>query len=158
MALYKSAAQRTRKTVVTALISALVALAIGWIVGRQQVPSIRSQVTSVQKQASALAIGIERLDIEYEQTLSDADSSTNSGAGSDTVKAGVLQPLDELQKSLQSLMDRAPWIGSPQRAALLDSVANVRSKATSRADLPTFRTAIQTAGQEVRSVFGARLR
>ncbi len=150
MALYFSSAQRTRRTAIIVVFAATLAFLAGWAFGRQQVPTIESRVTSLQAQAADIAIGIERLDIEYEQTLS-AD-------GGDTVEEGVIAPLNELQTRLQQTMDDAPWLSSGQRAGLLDDLAAVRSAANDGATLAVFRTAAGVASLHVREAFGAEPR
>ena len=107
MALYISAGRRFRRTLVIAVAAAVVAFAIGWLIGHQQVPSIAERVTEVQQDGESQATGLERLSIEYEQVL----------AGTDDLDSSVLQPLDDLRTELQSTMDRAPWLTSAQRGS-----------------------------------------
>lgn len=146
MALYLSAGRRLRRLIGIATGTATVALLVGVAIGRQQVPSISNRVRSVQAAASDVAIGVERLDIEYEQTL---DTS-----GSDTVQAGVLTPLDELRTRLQSTFERAPWLSSQQRAAVLDDIAEVSSAAASGVTLDAFRAVTKKAGASIRATLG----
>lgn len=146
MALYLSAGRRLRRLVITATVAAFVALLAGVAIGRQQIPSISSRVRAVQVAASDVAIGVERLDIEYQQTL---DTS-----GSDTVQAGVLTPLDELRVRLQATFDRAPWLTSQQRAAVLDDLAGVSSAAKSGVTLNEFRIVAEKAGSNIRTTLG----
>lgn len=146
MALYISAARRRRRTVVVAVVVGVVALALGWLIGRQQVPSVDSRVAEVQADAASIAAGIERLDIEYEQVL--------TGASSDPVETSVVAPLDELRTQLQHTLDRAPWIATAQRAPLLDALAAARQAALDKVDLERFRTLLDAAGSEVRAALG----
>ena len=134
MALYISAGRRFRRTLVIAVAAAVVAFAIGWLIVHQQVPSIAERVTEVQQDGEGQATGLERLSIEYEQVL----------AGTDDLDSSVLQPLDDLRTELQSTMDRAPWLTSDQRAAMLDAVSQVRQNATDGVPLESF-TASATA-------------
>jgi len=145
MALYVSAGTRRRRTVVTAVVAAVVALALGWLIGRQQVPSIDERVSSVQTAAGDIATGIERLDIEYEQVL--------SGSG-DTVDAGVIQPLDGLRTQLQSTLDRAPWLTQSARTALLDQLAEIEASARRSDPLADFQALLTGTGAAVRATFG----
>ena len=151
MALYVSSARRLRRTILIASVAALVALVLGWAVGRQQVPSIDERVADVQERAADLATNLERLDIEYEQAIGSAGSEA---AGTDTVEAGVVAPLDDLRVELQSVMDDAPWLGSPQRAALLDALAGVRSSAVDGEPAGSFADAAATAATLIRATFG----
>ena len=146
MALYVSKAQRLRRTVIVAAVSALVASGIGWLFGRQQVPSVDSQVAAAKERGELIATGIERLDIEYEQVL--------GGAPGETMERGVLAPLDDVRAELQRAMDDAPWITSAQRSAALDQLATVRGAAESTVALERFRSALQRAGSVIRATFG----
>ena len=146
MALYVSVARRTRRTALIAVAAALVALAVGWAVGRTQVPSIDDRVTEVQAAADQIATNVERLDIEYAQVV--------SGSG-DTITAGVITPLHDARVQLQQTMNRAPWVVSSQRGALLDTFAAVESSARHHDDLATFRARLNEAGAKVRSTLGA---
>ena len=146
MALYFSTAQRARRIAIIALLAALLAFLAGWAYGRQQVPTIESRVAVLQEQAASIAIGIERLDIEYEQTL--------TAAGGDSVEAGVIVPLDELRTRLQTAMDDAPWLTPTQRSDLLDDLAAVRSAANSSASVEVFRSTAAAAAHSIRNTFG----
>lgn len=150
MAIYVSAARRARRTVVIAVLAALVAFAIGWAFGRQQVPSIDDRVASVQDRAGDLATNIERLDIEYEQVVVGGDAEAS---GTDSVEAGVIAPLDDLRTELQSVMDDAPWLGTTQRSAMLDALAEMRSEALDGVPLDTFVATAATAADLVRATF-----
>ncbi len=151
MAIYVSAAQRLRRTVVIAVITGLVALVVGWAVGRQQVPSIEGRVADVRERAAALATNVDRLEIEYEQVVTAGDAAAS---GTDSVEAAVIEPLDELRTELQQLMDDAPWLVGTQRSVMLDAIAEVRSTALAGAPLDTFVTAALAASGLVRSTFG----
>jgi len=143
MALYVSAARRTRRIIVAATATLVVGLGVGYAVGREQVPSIEDRVVAVRTDAADIATGIERLDIEYEQAI---------GGSGDSISAGVLSPLAEDRTKLQELLDTAPWVTSADRAAMLDGLAALEAAATDRADLETFRTRANEAGATIRSV------
>ena len=61
--------------------------------------------------------------------------------------------LDDLRTELQATMDRAPWLGSAQRAPVLDAVATVRQAAVDRVPLDDFVTAVAVAADAVRATF-----
>jgi hypothetical protein len=144
MALYISAGRRFRRTLVIASVAAVVALAIGYLIGHQQVPSISERVTEVQQDGESQATGLERLSIEYEQVL----------AGTDNLDSSVLQPLDDLRTELQSTMDRAPWLTSDQRAAMLDAVSQVRQNAVDGVPLDSFTASANAAATLIRQDLG----
>ena len=145
MALYISAGRRFRRTVVIAVAAAVVAFAIGWLIGHQQVPSIAERVAEVQQDGEGQATGLERLGIEYEQVL----------AGTDDLDSSVLQPLDDLRTELQSTMDRAPWLTSDQRAAMLDAVSQVRQNAVDGVPLESFTASATAAATLIRQELGS---
>ena len=145
MALYVSAGTRRRRAVILAVVTGVLALALGWLIGRQQVPSVDERVASVQTDANDIATGIERLDIEYEQVL--------AGAG-DTVDAGVIQPLAGLRDELIDAMDRAPWLAQSRRTELLDELAEIESSANRSVPLADFQALLTQAGTDVRTTFG----
>ena len=146
MAVYISSGRRMRRTIVATALAAVIGLGLGIAIGRQQVPSIADRARQVQTAASDVAIGVERLDIEYEQTL--------DASGSDSVEAGVLTPLNELRTRLQTTFDRAPWLTSQQRAAVLDDLAEVANAANAGVALDTFRAVAQKAGANIRATLG----
>jgi hypothetical protein len=143
MALYTSVGTRRRRAVAAVVLAALVAFGLGWLIGRQQVPSVDQRVDDVRAAATSIATGIERLDIEYEQVLN----------GGDTAEGGVIEPLDDLRTDLIGTMDDAPWIASATRAALLDSLAAVESAVKAGASLDDVRTALTDAATQVRTAF-----
>ncbi len=81
-------------------------------------------------------------------------SAGSEASGTDTVEAGVVTPLDDLRTKLQALMDDAPWLGSPQRSALLDAVAEVRADALDGVAADAFAAAAGIAAELIRTTFG----
>ncbi len=146
MARYVSKSERLRRIVAVALACAVVAFALGWLYGRQQVPSVGDQVAAARDRATLIATGIERLDIEYQQVL--------SGTDGETLERGVLAPLDELRVSLQQAMDDAPWLTAAQRAAALDALATARAAAEATATQGAFTASLGRAATVVRQTFG----
>ena len=144
MALYVSASKRFRRMLIIAIGVAIVAFVLGWLIGRQQVPSIDARVADVSEAADNTATGLERLDIEYEQVLD----------GTDDLDTSVLKPLDDLRSELQDTMDQAPWLTTAMRAAMLDAVAEARQAAIDQVPLDDFTVAIDDAAGVVRSTFG----
>lgn len=146
MAIYVSAGRRLRRTIVIAAVAAVVAFGLGWLFGRQQVPSVDDRVAESRAAAQNIATGLDRLDIEYEQVL--------TGTDGETVERGVLEPIDALRADLQRAMDRAPWITGPQRSAALDAMLATRAVAADGASLDDFRSSAATASALVRDTFG----
>jgi hypothetical protein len=143
MAHYVSVGTRRRRAVIAVIAAALIAFGIGWLIGRQQVPSVDERVSDVRAQAVDISTSIERLDIEYEQVLT----------GGDTVEGGVLEPLDDLRTDLIGTLDDAPWIATSTRSALLDSLAEIESRVTAGASLDDVRAALAQSADQVREAF-----
>ncbi len=102
MALYVSARKRRTRAAIACLVVGLLAFGIGWLFGRQQVPSVADRIAEVQDDASAVATGLERLDIEYAKVL----------AGADSLDKAVLEPIDQSVSRAQHALDDAPWVTS----------------------------------------------
>jgi hypothetical protein len=143
MALYVSVGTRRRRAVVAVLVAAVVAFALGLLIGRQQVPSVDQRISDVRTSAADIATGIERLDIEYEQVLK----------GGDTATGGVIQPLDDLRTTLIATLDHAPWIATSARSGLLDQLAEIESEVNANAPLDQVRASLHQAGDAVRAAF-----
>ena len=146
MALYVSEAKRLRRVVVVAATVGVIALVVGWAIGHQQVASIDERVREVQTEGARVASAVERLDIEYEQVL--------SGNG-DSIAHGVIAPLAEVRAILQKTLDRAPWVTTQQRAAILDALAQVDSDANAKVDVDAFRGSLKNASTLIRATMGA---
>jgi hypothetical protein len=143
MALYISNGRRLRRTIVTAVVVGVVCVLLGWLVGRQQVPSNDERVGDVKDEAANVATGIERLEIEYEQVL----------AGTDDLQTSVLTPIDDLRSDLQRAMDDAPWLSSSQRGPVLDAIAELRSAAQAGDPADAFHERAVAAAAAVRGLF-----
>lgn len=145
MALYVPVSRRRRNAILLAVASAVVAFAVGYLIGRQATPSVSAQVASVQADAQALATRLEALPIEYDQALS---------GGQDTVEGGTLEALDGIQHDTIRAMDRAPWVHADDREKVLDAIAATSQAARDRADPAVFLAAVTAAAGEVRAVLG----
>jgi hypothetical protein len=147
MALYIPASRRRRNAILLAVGCALVALAIGYLIGRQSTPSVSAQVAAVQLDGQELATRLEALPIEYDQAL--------AGKGEDTIQGGTLDALDGIQHDTIRTMDRAPWVQAAERAKVLDAIAAASQAARSRADSASFLAAVTAAATEVRAALGS---
>ena len=98
-----------------------------------------------QQQAADIAIQLERLPIEYEQAL------TGSG---DTVQAGVIAPLDDIQVAATNAFDDAPWVSPQARAGAQDALAEVRRAAEDEVSADEFEAAVTDAANTIRLAFG----
>ncbi len=143
MALYIPAGRRRRNALLLALATLVAGLVLGYLVGRAGEPSVADAVATAQQRADDLATQLERLPIEYQQGL--------AGAG-DNIQEGVLQPLDELQRSAIGLFDDAPWVSSAERAATLDAIAAVKVAAESTVPAAEFERLVSVAASDLRGL------
>lgn len=145
MARYIPIARRRRNAAFVAVIALFLGIALGWLIGKQSAPSVSAAVKDAQQQAADIAIQLERLPIEYEQAL------TGSG---DTVQAGVIAPLDDIQVAATNAFDDAPWVSPQARAGAQDALAEVRRAAEDEVSADEFEAAVTDAANTIRLAFG----
>jgi len=146
MALYVSASKRRTRAVIACVVVGLVAFGIGWVFGRQQVPSVADRIAQVQNDASAVATGLQRLDVEYAKVL----------AGTDSLDKAVLDPIDQSVRQAQRALDDAPWVTTAQRAAVVDALAQTRQSAVAGDAQDVFVNHLDDTAALVRSTFGVK--
>ena len=144
MALYVSAGKRRTRAVIATVVVGVLAFGLGWLIGRQQVPSVAERIAAVQDEAGAVATGLERLDVEYAKVL----------AGTDSLDQAVLTPIDQAVARAQHALDDAPWITAAQRAAVVDALAQTRQSAAADDPQDTFVAHLHDAAALVRQTFG----
>ncbi len=145
MARYIPISRRRRNAAIATVIALFVGIALGWLIGKQSAPSVSSAVKDAQQQAADIAIQLERLPIEYGQAL------TGSG---DTVQAGVIAPLDDIQAAATNAFDDAPWVSAQTRAGAQDALAEVRRAAEDEVSADEFEAAVTSAADTIRLAFG----
>ena len=138
MARYIPIARRRRNAALAAVAALFVGIVLGWLVGKQSAPSVSSAVHDAQQQAADIAVQLQRLPIEYQQAI--------DGGGEDSIQAGVIAPLTDIQA--------APWIAPAARASAQDAIAEVRQAALDKVSADEFQTAVNNAADEIRSAFG----
>lgn len=146
MARYIPISRRRRNAALVAGAALLVGIVLGWLVGKQSAPSVSSAVHDAQQQAADIAVQLQRLPIEYQQAI--------DGGGEDSIQAGVVAPLDDIQASATNAFDDAPWIASATRANAQDAIAQVRQDALDKVSADEFETAVNDAADAIRSAFG----
>jgi len=146
VARYIPISRRRRNAALVAGVALLVGIVLGWLVGKQSAPSVSSAVHDAQQQAADIAVQLQRLPIEYQQAI--------DGGGEDSIQAGVVAPLDDIQASATNAFDDAPWIASVTRANAQDAIAQVRQDALDKVSADEFETAVNDAADAIRSAFG----
>jgi len=146
VARYVSIAHRRRNAALAALATLCVGIVLGWLVGKQSAPSVSASVHDAQQKAADIAVQLERLPIEYQQTI--------NGSGEDTVQKAVIAPLDDLQADLTNAFDDAPWVGPAARASTQDAIAEVRQSAQQTVSADEFEQKVNDAADAIRAAFG----
>jgi hypothetical protein len=146
VARYIPVSRRRRNAALVAGAALLVGIVLGWLVGKQSAPSVSSAVHDAQQQAADIAVQLQRLPIEYQQAI--------DGGGEDSIQAGVIAPLDDIQASATNAFDDAPWIAPTARANTQDAIAQVRQDALDKVSADEFETAVNDAADAIRSAFG----
>ncbi|MEO5900292.1 MAG: hypothetical protein ABIR68_09185 [Ilumatobacteraceae bacterium] len=144
MTLYISAGRRRRRAVVAAVAVGVLALVLGLLIGRQQVPSVADRIHSVQNDAGQVATGLERLDTEYAKVV----------AGTDTLAGAVLAPIDSVISTAQRVLGDAPWITAQERAAIVDALTQTRASAEAMDTASVFDQHLKDTAALVRTTFG----
>jgi len=145
MAVYVSVAKRRRRTVIWATATLVIGLVVGFAIGTTRTTSIDDRVRGVQTDASDIATRLVALDIEYRDGLN---------GGADSLDASVIEPLGEIQTDTVRLLNRAPWVTTDQRGAVLDKVARLVVLAKARTPADDYLAALNDAASLVRATFG----
>ena len=146
MARYIPIARRRRNAALVAVATLFVGIAFGWLIGKQSAPSVSAAVHDTQQKAADIAVQLQRLPIEYQQTI--------NGSGEDTVQKAVIAPLDDVQADLTNAFDDAPWVAPAARARAQDAIAEVRQAAQDRVSADEFEQKVNAAADAIRSAFG----
>ena len=146
MARYVPIARRRRNAALIAVATLFAGIALGWLIGKQSAPSVSAAVHDAQQKAADIAVQLQRLPIEYQQTI--------NGSGDDTVQKAVLAPLDDVQADLTNAFDDAPWVAPAARARAQDAIAEVRQAAQDQVSADEFEQTVNAAADAIRSAFG----
>lgn len=142
MALYVSIARRRRNAVAMASAALALGLLVGWIAGRNSSPSIATRVGTARAALTATAARLDNVPNEYTKAL----------AGKQSLKAGVLDAIDQSRTEIQLRLDQAPWVRQSQRDHTLDLVAKTRADVQARVALSAVADDIATLGRALRSL------
>lgn len=101
MALYVPAGARTRRLVLVGAAALVIGLLLGYGVGRASSPGLSNEVADVQARARDVATSIERLSIEYEQSL--------AGEGGESATT-ITDAIDRARADLAEAYAAAIWL------------------------------------------------
>jgi len=143
MALYVHAGTRRRRTALIAGAAVIAGLAVGLLIGRLTAESTDDVVHSIQADARETAAGL-RVIALHDEAGALANSTTSDGGTELVLKRTKTQLLDEL--------DRAVWISTDQRDALLLSLNDLTNSPDRTS--PEFGKATEDVAAQIESTFG----
>ncbi len=143
MAVYATPAKRRRTTVVVAIATLVVGLAIGVAIGRATASSVDDEIAKGRDGGRELVTALRVLPLEYGQAFS---GSSESALIEDTVNRSVSR--------LPAALDGAPWLGTAQRQTATAAVQAVRQAARDKLAPRRFDAVIATSITTLQNVFG----
>jgi hypothetical protein len=146
MALYVPAGRRRRNLAIALVATALVAVVIGFLLGRVSAPTVDDRVSDVQAEARAVVGTLAATPNEYRQEQS---GSTEFRAG-----GGVDQALTGARRSLDTALDDAPWLGTALRREAVDALDRVGTAARASVPAEEYSAAVSRASARIEQVFG----
>lgn len=146
MALYIPAGQRRRRLIVVGVVAAVIGLALGAFLGRATAPTTSDTVSSVQGDARSIDARLKSLPIEYEKVLAGDPQYANGGGPADSLVV--------ISADTAALADRAEWLSTDQRTAVVASVDAAQKVAASEASASEFEAAIAEASSSIDQTFG----
>jgi hypothetical protein len=146
MALYVPAGRRRRNVAIALIAVALVAVVIGFLLGRVTAPTVDDRVSDVQADARSVVGTLAATPNEYRKEQA---GSTEFRAG-----GGVDQALAGAERSLDAALDDAAWLGTSLRREATDALDTVRAAAQASVPAGEYRTAVTRASVRIEQVFG----
>ncbi len=140
MALYIPAGRRRRRAVLIGLGALVVGLAVGLLIGRLTATSATQQIHSIQNDARETAAGLRVI------SLHDEAGVGNSGDG------GTALVLERTRTELTDELDRAEWVTSDARDALLIQLQDLTAQEDKSS--PTFGQAVDDLATAIDQTFG----
>jgi hypothetical protein len=144
VALYVPATARRRKAIAVTAAALVLGLIIGLLIGRTTAPTATDRIHSIQEDARRTAAGLRVLSLHDQ---AGALSRQTPGDG------GAALVLSRTRTELTGELDRALWITSRDRKALLDQLATL----SARTDRTTadFGDAADALAGRIEGAFGA---
>jgi hypothetical protein len=143
---YIPLSRRRRNATIVALVTLLLGLVVGVVLGRSTAITASEAAQDVRTKGDTLGTRVEALTIEYDQAI--------EGTG-DSVEAGVLDALVRIEADVDKLVDESPWLGVGQIQQVHDALAALRTAAEERVDPTDFGDDAATTAALVRDTFGA---
>jgi uncharacterized membrane-anchored protein YhcB (DUF1043 family) len=146
MALYVPAGRRRRNLAIALAATAVVAVVVGFLIGRVTAPTVDDRVSEVQADARGVVGELAATPNEYRQQQSGSSEFAQGG--------GVADALANTRRSLDAAMDDAPWLGPSLRKEATDALDTV--VAAEKASVPPdeYSATITRASSRIEQVFG----
>jgi hypothetical protein len=146
MALYVPAGRRRRNLAIALIATALVAVVVGFLLGRVTAPTVDDRVSDVQADARAVVGTLAATPNEYRQEQSGSDEFRAGG--------GVDQALAGAKRSLDAALDDAPWLGTALRKEATDALETVETAARASVPAEEYSATVTRASARIEAVFG----
>jgi hypothetical protein len=146
MALYVPAGRRRRNLAIALIATGLVAVVIGFLLGRVTAPTVDDRVSDVQTDARVVVGTLAATPNEYRQEQAGSTEFREGG--------GVDQALAGARRSLDAALDDAPWLGTALRREATDAVDAVSTAARASVPAEEYSTAVTRASARIEQVFG----
>jgi hypothetical protein len=146
MALYVPAGRRRRNLAIALIATALVAVVVGFLVGRVTAPTVDDRVSDVQADARAVVGTLAATPNEYRKQ--------QSGSSEFRAGGGVADALADARRDLDAALDDAPWLGTSQRAAAAAALGDVIDAEKASVSEGDYERAVEQASSRIEAVFG----
>ena len=146
MALYVPAGRRRRNLAIALIATALVAVVIGFLLGRVTAPTVDDRVSDVQAEARAVVGTLAATPNEYRQEQA-GSTEFREGGGVDQALAGAMRSLD-------AALDDAPWLGTALRREATDALGTVEAAARASVPPDEYSGEVTRASARIEQVFG----
>lgn len=144
MALYVPAGARRRRLVLALVGGLVVGLVIGFLLGRVTSPGLSDDVAEVQSLALDATTALQRIPIEYEQSV-----AGQGGESTDTISAAI----DSAQGQLDDAYAGALWLADDASVTTDASFDALRALVDQKASTAEFQSATDALVAQIEATF-----
>ena len=144
MALYVSAGTRRRRGLAIAGAALAVGLALGYVLGGAGSTSVSAEVEAVQARAGDATTALERLPIEYEQSL--------TGVGGESASS-IVEALDRARAQLDVAYAGAIWLPAGASAATDAAFDDLTRGTTDAMPAAAFAEGVAALSEQIARIF-----
>src|SRR5262245_33414301 len=124
-----SAERQKRRTIAIAVVTLIIGVVFGFVVGRSTAPGVDDALADAQTRGRNLSAALQALPVEYEQA--------ETGQAGETT-AGIDDAIQRVVTRADDAVAATPWLGPAARKAVLDAVAAVPDAANAHASVQDF--------------------